>query len=110
MFDHRSILITGGTGSFGQKCAARLIENYKFKRVIIYSRDELKQFEMSQPAAPPPCNSPTWRWVLGLIRKLGLRRTPLSRRPMRRFIAEQPLISLISIPAPTIFPRPPLRA
>ena len=48
MFDDSSILITGGTGSFGQKCVARLIENYKVRRVIVYSRDELKQFEMSQ--------------------------------------------------------------
>src|SRR5271165_6705490 len=51
MFDNSSILITGGTGSFGQKCVARLIGNYKVKRLIVYSRDELKQFEMSQRLA-----------------------------------------------------------
>jgi UDP-N-acetylglucosamine 4,6-dehydratase/5-epimerase len=65
MFDDKSILITGGTGSFGQKCAARLIKNYKVKRIIIYSRDELKQFEMSQRFT-----SPAMRFFLGDVRDL----------------------------------------
>jgi UDP-N-acetylglucosamine 4,6-dehydratase len=65
MFDNSSILITGGTGSFGQKCALRLLENYKAKRVIIYSRDELKQFEMSQRMT-----SPSLRFFLGDVRDL----------------------------------------
>jgi len=44
----QSILVTGGTGSFGHKCIARFLENPEVKRVVIYSRDELKQFEMAQ--------------------------------------------------------------
>lgn len=45
----KSILITGGTGSFGKKFVEYIYQNYpEVKRVVIYSRDELKQFEMSQ--------------------------------------------------------------
>jgi len=42
------ILITGGTGSFGKKCTELLLSNYKPLKIIIFSRDELKQFEMKQ--------------------------------------------------------------
>ncbi|BCD45323.1 UDP-N-acetylglucosamine 4,6-dehydratase (inverting) [Helicobacter suis] len=42
------ILITGGTGSFGQQCTQVLLEQYRPKKVIIYSRDELKQYEMAK--------------------------------------------------------------
>lgn len=48
MFDNKSILITGGTGSFGRKFAQIMLTKYKPSRVIIYSRDELKQYEMAQ--------------------------------------------------------------
>lgn len=48
MFDNKSILITGGTGSFGKEYTRTLVSNYNPKRIIIYSRDELKQFEMQQ--------------------------------------------------------------
>ena len=48
MFDGKSILITGGTGSFGHKYTENLLSRYNPKRLIIYSRDELKQFEMQQ--------------------------------------------------------------
>ena len=48
MFNGKNILITGGTGSFGKKYTQILLENYKPNKIIIYSRDELKQFEMSQ--------------------------------------------------------------
>ncbi|WP_423062982.1 UDP-N-acetylglucosamine 4,6-dehydratase (inverting) [Candidiatus Paracoxiella cheracis] len=44
----KSLLITGGTGSFGQCFVKKVIENYKPKKLIIFSRDELKQYEMSQ--------------------------------------------------------------
>lgn len=47
MFDDKSVLITGGTGSFGKKFTRYLFENYKPKKVVIFSRDEFKQFEMS---------------------------------------------------------------
>lgn len=48
MFNDKVILITGGTGSFGKKCTEIILERYKPKKLIIFSRDELKQFEMSQ--------------------------------------------------------------
>lgn len=48
MFNKKSILITGGTGSFGKKYTKILLKKYKPSRIIIYSRDELKQYEMSQ--------------------------------------------------------------
>jgi UDP-N-acetylglucosamine 4,6-dehydratase (inverting) len=44
----QSILITGGTGSFGHKFVERLLQKPEIKRVVVYSRDELKQFEMAQ--------------------------------------------------------------
>ena len=43
---HKNILITGGTGSFGKKCARILLDEYDPQRLIIFSRDELKQHEM----------------------------------------------------------------
>lgn len=48
MFNDSSILITGGTGSFGKQYVKTLLRRYKPKRVIVFSRDELKQFEMQQ--------------------------------------------------------------
>ena len=48
MLNDKRILITGGTGSFGKKCTEMVFKKYKPKKVIIFSRDELKQFEMSQ--------------------------------------------------------------
>ena len=48
MFHDKVILITGGTGSFGKKCTEIILKRYKPKKLIIFSRDELKQFEMSQ--------------------------------------------------------------
>ncbi len=46
--NNKSILITGGTGSFGKKFTKTILSNYKPKKIIIYSRDELKQYEMEQ--------------------------------------------------------------
>jgi len=48
MFNEKSILITGGTGSFGKELCKTLLEKYKPKKIIIFSRDELKQYEMQQ--------------------------------------------------------------
>jgi UDP-N-acetylglucosamine 4,6-dehydratase/5-epimerase len=48
MFNDRVVLITGGTGSFGKKSTEIILKRYKPKRLIIFSRDELKQFEMAQ--------------------------------------------------------------
>jgi UDP-N-acetylglucosamine 4,6-dehydratase len=63
MFDNKTILITGGTGSFGKKYTKILLENYKPKKIIIYSRDELKQYEMSQQY-----NDNCMRYFIGDVR------------------------------------------
>ncbi|UZP66806.1 UDP-N-acetylglucosamine 4,6-dehydratase (inverting) [Desulfovibrio mangrovi] len=52
MFDGKTILITGGTGSFGKKCVELVLQSYKPNRLIVFSRDELKQFEMAQRFSP----------------------------------------------------------
>jgi UDP-N-acetylglucosamine 4,6-dehydratase len=48
MLNNKIILITGGTGSFGKKCTEIILNKYNPKKLIIFSRDELKQFEMEQ--------------------------------------------------------------
>jgi len=48
MFNNKSILITGGTGSFGKQYVQTLLDRYQPKKIIIFSRDELKQYEMEQ--------------------------------------------------------------
>jgi len=63
MFDNKSILITGGTGSFGKRFVAYLLANYKPAKVVIYSRDELKQFEMQQQF-----NQACMRYFIGDVR------------------------------------------
>jgi UDP-N-acetylglucosamine 4,6-dehydratase len=61
--DDQSILITGGTGSFGKACVRTILERYKPKKVIIYSRDELKQYEMAQEFTDP-----AMRYFIGDVR------------------------------------------
>lgn len=63
MFDDKSILITGGTGSFGQKYIETILARYRPRRVIVYSRDELKQYEMAQRF-----DAPCMRYFLGDVR------------------------------------------
>jgi UDP-N-acetylglucosamine 4,6-dehydratase len=48
MFNDKSILITGGTGSFGKRYVRTILERYRPRKLIVFSRDELKQFEMEQ--------------------------------------------------------------
>ena len=48
MLDNKTIFISGGTGSFGKKFISTILKNHKPKKIIVYSRDELKQFEMQQ--------------------------------------------------------------
>lgn len=66
MLNGKSILITGGTGSFGKKFIQIILENFKPEKLIIFSRDELKQFEMSQrwSISKYPCI----RYFLGDVR------------------------------------------
>lgn len=63
MFNGKSIFITGGTGSFGRQYIRTILERYKPKRLIVFSRDELKQFEMSQTF-----NAKCMRYFLGDVR------------------------------------------
>ncbi|HOE16847.1 MAG TPA: UDP-N-acetylglucosamine 4,6-dehydratase (inverting) [Syntrophorhabdaceae bacterium] len=48
IFDGKTILVTGGTGSFGKKFVEIILKEHKPEKVIVFSRDELKQFEMAQ--------------------------------------------------------------
>ncbi|EIK93542.1 UDP-N-acetylglucosamine 4,6-dehydratase [Pseudomonas sp. M47T1] len=63
MFNGKSLFITGGTGSFGRNFIRRLLEQYQPKRVVVFSRDELKQYEMQQVF-----NAPCMRYFLGDVR------------------------------------------
>ena len=69
MLNNKSILVTGGTGSFGHKFIETVLNNYQPKKVIVYSRDELKQFEMQQEL-PDEGDSPM-RYFIGDVRDLG---------------------------------------
>lgn len=67
MLNNKSVLITGGTGSFGKKFTETILRNYPdIRRLIIYSRDEFKQFEMSQVF--PESKYPVMRYFLGDVR------------------------------------------
>ncbi len=63
MFNNKVILITGGTGSFGQQYTRTLLKRYQPKKIIIFSRDELKQYEMQQVF-----NGPEMRYFIGDVR------------------------------------------
>ncbi len=67
MLNQRSILITGGTGSFGKRFVATVLKQFPdIKRLVIYSRDELKQFEMSQEF--PESRYKSIRYFIGDVR------------------------------------------
>lgn len=63
MFTNKTILITGGTGSFGKKFTETILKRYQPRKLIIYSRDELKQFEMAQTF-----NQSCMRYFIGDVR------------------------------------------
>jgi UDP-N-acetylglucosamine 4,6-dehydratase len=68
MFQNKTILITGGTGSFGKKFISVVLKKYKnVKKIIVFSRDELKQFDMTQHYINSP-NFNKLRFFLGDIR------------------------------------------
>lgn len=67
MLNNKSVLITGGTGSFGKKFVETILERYpEVKRIVIYSRDELKQFELKQRY--PTDKYPQLRFFIGDVR------------------------------------------
>ena len=66
MLNNKSILITGGTGTFGKAFVKKILHNYKIKRLVVFSRDEFKQYEMSKtfPTSKYPC----MRYFIGDVR------------------------------------------
>jgi UDP-N-acetylglucosamine 4,6-dehydratase len=68
MFNNKSILITGGTGSFGYRYVSTLLKHYNLKRLVIFSRDELKQYEMAMKFKG---NERVMRFFIGDIRDLA---------------------------------------
>ena len=67
MLNGKSVLITGGTGSFGKKFVETILNRYpEVKRIVIYSRDELKQFELKQKY--PHDRYPQLRFFIGDVR------------------------------------------
>jgi UDP-N-acetylglucosamine 4,6-dehydratase/5-epimerase len=69
MLNDKTILITGGTGSFGKKFIKTVLRDYSPKKVIVYSRDELKQFEMQQ--VWPDDGTIPIRYFIGDVRDLS---------------------------------------
>jgi UDP-N-acetylglucosamine 4,6-dehydratase/5-epimerase len=66
MLDNKIVLITGGTGSFGKKCTEIILKKYTPKKLIIFSRDELKQFEMAKQF--PDSKYRCMRYFIGDVR------------------------------------------
>jgi UDP-N-acetylglucosamine 4,6-dehydratase len=66
MLNGKNILITGGTGSFGRQYSKTILEKYNPKKIIIYSRDEFKQYEMQKEFT-----SPAMRFFIGDVRDKG---------------------------------------
>ncbi len=63
MFDNKNIFITGGTGSFGKHFIRKVLQDYSPNKIVVFSRDELKQFEMQSEF-----NAPCMRYFLGDVR------------------------------------------
>lgn len=63
MLKNKTVLVTGGTGSFGKSCIKRILQDDQINKVIVFSRDELKQFEMQSIF-----KSPKIRYFLGDVR------------------------------------------
>jgi len=69
MLNNKTIFVTGGTGSFGKKFIKTVLDNYEPEKIIIYSRDELKQFEMQQ-MEPFKSNIKRLRFFIGDVRDI----------------------------------------
>ena len=75
ILDNKIILITGGTGSFGKKFIEIVLKKFKPKKIIIYSRDELKQFEMQNNISQEKKN--IFRFFIGDVRDLARLKTAM---------------------------------
>lgn len=91
--DSSSVLITGGTGSFGQHLVRVLLERYDLKRLVVYSRDELKQSVMEQTELAR-ANEERLRFFLGDVRDL-----PRLRRAMEGIDTVVHAAALKQVPA-----------
>lgn len=74
-FDGKAVLITGGTGSFGKKFLSTILARYKPRKVVVFSRDELKQFEMANN--PEFAQYPQIQYFIGDVREVERLRTAL---------------------------------
>jgi len=74
-FKNKVFFITGGTGSFGKALTKVLLENYKPKKIVIFSRDELKQYEMKNQISLKYINK--MRFFIGDIRDLPRLKTAM---------------------------------
>ena len=75
MFSNQSILVTGGTGSFGKRFIKTVLESNQPKKLIVYSRDEFKQFEMQQEFPQVPDG--IMRYFIGDVRDLPRLKTAM---------------------------------
>jgi UDP-N-acetylglucosamine 4,6-dehydratase len=64
--DGKSLLVTGGTGSFGQQFVGTVLKQFRPRRLVVYSRDEYKQYEMAQVFSES--RYPSMRYFIGDIR------------------------------------------
>ena len=64
MFNNSTILVTGGTGSFGHKFISMTLDKYNPKKIVIFSRDEMKQWEMAKLFS----NDKRVRFLIGDVR------------------------------------------
>jgi NAD(P)-dependent dehydrogenase (short-subunit alcohol dehydrogenase family) len=99
MLNNKSILITGGTGSFGKALVKTILTRYPdVKRLVVYSRDELKQYEMAQefntmgwtwadilPSCPPRANTAPGIIAITTAVKWCPRGLPTTAAPIRNF-------------------------
>ena len=106
---NKTVLITGGTGSFGKKCARFLLENSEVKRLIIFSRDEQKHVDMRRNLFPTD-KYPQIRYFIGDVRDdarlrrafkdkrstayKGIIRTLGARRPLVRAVLLENVASI----------------
>ena len=96
MLNNKSILITGGTGSFGKAFISKILKTYpKIRRLIIFSRDELKQFEMAKQFSEK--KYPSIRYFIGDIRdRLRLQRA--LKRNLNIFLIKRKAVSITAFP------------
>ena len=81
VFDNKVILITGGTGSLGKKLTKIICDEHTPKKVIIYSRDEFKQFEMQEHFAPNRYGM--LRFFIGDVRDKDKNKWEITCEPLR---------------------------